>query len=518
MSVRKKLSVAAIVVVAFVAGIMFTTAGANLFGSDQSVPAASQASTTTFEGTTAISNPAPAAVADFETAFTQVTEAVNPTVVQIRAQRVVERDMRSPFEGTPFEDFFRRGPGGGGEPEPRQGLGSGVIIRSDGYIVTNNHVVDGADEVSVLMQGNEEYEAEIVGTDEFSDLAVLRIEESGLPAVSFGSNDNVRAGQWVLAFGSPLSADLENTVTAGIVSAVGRVSTSTSQINLASELIQTDAAINPGNSGGPLVNLQGELIGINSAIYSRSGGYQGIGFAIPVDVARNVTSQLIEQGEVQRGYLGVRFDRVPETLAGALNVPRGAAQITRVEDDTPAEAAGLQQGDIVVAVEGRELNNFNQLRTIVSNKRPGEVVEMRVVDQDGDERTVSVTLTARDEDLIAQGPSNDGGTEEEDSMESLGLTLQTVTPNMLRQLGIENAERYQGLMIADIDRTSEAFQDAGLRPRDIIVEVARERVRDREAFMAVYGDLPSGENFLVRVVRMQGQEPSSFVTALTKPS
>jgi len=517
MSVRKKISVAAIVVVAFVAGIMFTTAGANLFGSSQSVPAASQASTTTFEGTTALSNPAPAAVADFETAFTQVAEAVNPTVVQIRAQRIVERDMRSPFEGTPFEDFFRRGPGGDGEPEARQGLGSGVIIRSDGYIITNNHVVDGADEVSVLLQGNQQYDAEVVGTDEFSDLAVIRIEESGLPSVSFGTNDSVRAGQWVLAFGSPLSADLENTVTAGIVSAVGRVSDATTQINAASELIQTDAAINPGNSGGPLMNLQGELIGINSAIYSRSGGYQGIGFAIPVDVVRNVTSQLIDQGEVQRGYLGVRFDGVSETLADALDVPRGAAQITRVESDTPAEEAGLEQGDIIVAVEGRELNNFNQLRTIVSNKRPGETVDMRVVDQNGNERSVSVTLTTRD-DLIAQGPSNDGGSEEEDSMESLGLTLQTVTPNMLRQLGIENAEQYQGLMIADINRTSEAFQDAGLRPRDIIVEVARERVRDREAFMAVYGDIPSGENFLVRVVRMQGQEPTSFVTALTKPS
>ena len=516
MSVRKKISVAAIVVVAFVAGILFTTAGANLFGSDQSVPAASQASTTDFSGTTALSNPAPAAVADFETAFTQVADAVNPTVVQIRAQRVMERDMQSPFEGTPFEDFFRRRSPGDDEPQRRQGLGSGVIIRSDGYIVTNNHVVEGADEVSVLMQGNQEYDAEIVGTDPFSDLAVIRIEETGLPSVSFGTGENVRPGQWVLAFGSPLSQDLENTVTAGIVSAVGRVSTSTSQINLASELIQTDAAINPGNSGGPLVSLQGELIGINSAIYSRSGGYQGIGFAIPVDIVRNVTTQLIEQGEVQRGYLGVRFDRVPSTLAQALDVPRGAAQITQVQDGTPAQDAGLRQGDVIVAVEGQELNNFNQLRTIVSNKRPGETVSMRVVNQDGDERTVSVTLGTRDDDAIAQGPSNPSG-EEESSMESLGLTLQTVTPDMLRQLGIENAEQYQGLMIADIDRGSEAYQDAGLRSRDIIVEVGRERVRDREAFMSVYSDIPSGENFLLRVVRMQGQEPTSFVTALTKP-
>jgi serine protease Do len=204
-------------------------------------------------------------------------------------------------------------------------------------------------------------------------------------------------------------------------------------------------------------------------------------------------------------------------LSNALDVPRGAAQITQVQSDTPAEEAGLQQGDIVVAVEGQQLNNFNQLRTIVSNRQPGETISLRVVDQDGEERTVSITLGTRDEDMIAQGPGGEEGSEEEGSMESLGLTLQTVTPNMLRQLGIENAEEYQGLMIADIDRGSEAYQDAGLRPRDIIVEVARERVRDREAFMEVFNDIPSGENFLLRVVRMQGQEPSSFVTALTKP-
>jgi serine protease Do len=516
MSVRKKLSVAAIVAVAFIAGIFFTTAGANFFSSDASVPTASQA-TPTFEGTTALSNPSTPAVADFETAFTQVAESVNPTVVQIRAQRVVEREMRrSPFEGTPFEDFFR--PPGGQERQFRsQGLGSGVIIRPSGYIVTNNHVVDGADELSVVTQGNEEYDAEIVGTDEYSDLAVIRIEQSDLPSVSFGTNENVRPGQWVLAFGSPLSQDLENTVTAGIVSAVGRVSDATTGINAASELIQTDAAINPGNSGGPLMNLQGELIGINSAIFSQSGGYQGIGFAIPVDVVRNVTTQLIEQGEVQRGYLGVQFDRVSETLAQALGVPRGAAQVTMVQGGTPAEEAGLEQGDVIVAVDGQQLNNYNQLRTIISNKRPGDAISLRVVDQDGEERTVDVELDTRDDEALASNQNNGGESEEESSMESLGLTLQTVTPQMLRQLGIEDAEQFQGLMIADIDRGSDAYQDAGLRPRDIIVEVARERVRNREEFMQVYDDISSGENFLLRVVRVQGGQPTSRVTALTKP-
>lgn len=517
MSARKKISVAVFVVVAFIAGILFTTAGVNLFDTDRSVPAASQANTT-FTGTTALSPPASSTMADFETAFVQVAESVNPTVVQIRAQRVVEREMRTPFEGTPFEDFFRP-PGGDGEREFRsQGLGSGVVIRSDGYIVTNNHVIDGADELSVVMPDSEEYDADIVGTDPFSDLAVIRIEQSDLPSVSFGTSDNVKTGQWVLAFGSPLSADLENTVTAGIVSAVGRISTSTSQINLGSEMIQTDAAINRGNSGGPLVNLQGELIGINSAIFSRTGGNVGIGFAIPVDVVRNVTSQLIEQGEVRRGALGVRFDRVPRTLSDALGVPRGSAQITQVTDGSPADEAGLEAGDVVVAIDGQQLNNFNQLRTIISNRSPDETISMRVVNQDGEERTVSVTLGSRDDIVTAEGPNPENAPSRDDGgIESLGLRLQTVTPNMLRQLGIENAEEYQGLLIANIDRGSEAYQDAGLRQRDIIVEVDRQRVRDREEFMAAYDDIASGENFLLRVVRIQDGEPSSFVTALTKP-
>lgn len=513
MSVRKKISVLALVIVAFVAGILFTTAGANLFNTDPNIPGLSRANgTTQLQGTTSV------AVENFEDAFTQVAEAVNPTVVQIRAQRVVEQRVPTPFEGTPFEDFFRP-PGGDNEREFRsRGLGSGVVVRPDGYIVTNNHVVQGAEELSVVMYNGREYDAEIVGEDEFSDLAVIRVDRDDLPSVSFGTADNLRAGQWVLAFGSPLSEDLENTVTAGIISAVGRVSTQTAQINLASELIQTDAAINPGNSGGPLVNLNGEMIGINSAIYTRSGGYQGIGFAIPVDVVENVTTQLIENGEVQRGYLGVGFDQVSTTLARALDVPRGSAQITQVQPDTPAEEAGLETGDVIVAVDGRELNNFNQLRTIVSNKRPGETISLRIVNQDGEERTVEVELGTRDEDAIAQNQREEDGARGDDgSIESLGLRLQTVTPDMLRQLGLEDAERYQGLRIADIDPGSQAYEDAGLRANDIIVEVARQRVRDRQEFMAVYDDIPSGETFLLRAVRLQGGQPSSFVTALTKP-
>lgn len=516
MSVREKLSVAAFVVVAFVAGILFTTAGANLFDSDSpSVPALSQA-----QGTTALPGTTATSAQDFETAFTDVAESVNPTVVQIRAQRVVERRSpfgdRNPFEGTPFEDFFS-------PPEDQefrsQGLGSGVIIHEDGFIVTNYHVVDGAEELSVVMYDNREYSAEVVGEDPESDLAVIRIERSDLPSISFGTADNVRAGQWVLAFGSPLSEDLENTVTAGIISAVGRISEQTAQINLASELIQTDAAINPGNSGGPLVNLRGEMVGINSAIFSRTGGNIGVGFAIPVDVVENVATQLVEEGEVRRGYLGVQFDRVPETLAEALDVPRGSAQITQVESGTPAEQAGLEQGDVVTAVEGQQLSNYQQIRTSVGNRRPGEEVSLTVVNQDGEERTVTVELGTRPDDF---GQAQDDQREPEpptgdEELGSLGLQLQETSPEILQELGLDDPERYQGLLIRGIEPGSVADDDAGLQRNDIIVEVARERVRSHEEFMEVYNDIPSGESFLLRVVRVQGGEPVSFVTALRKP-
>ncbi len=513
MSATRKVSIVVLVVAAFAAGILFTTAGANWFDSGETV-----ATPTRAEGTTAInpSTTAGTAPTAFEEAFTRVAESVNPTVVQIRAEQAPsERQMRNPFEGTPFEDFFGR------PPQQRRrspALGSGVIIRSNGYIVTNNHVVANAQDLSVVTYDNRELNAEVVGTDPFSDLAVIKIEETGLPAISFGNSNSIRAGQWVLAFGSPLSMDLENTVTAGIISAVGRVSENLTQINAAAELIQTDAAINPGNSGGPLVNLNGELIGINSAIVSRSGGYQGIGFSIPVNVVDDVTTQLIESGEVQRGYLGVRFGAVSSSLARALDVPRGAAQVTSVESSTPAAEAGLKENDIIIAVDGQQLTNFNQLRTTVSSKRPGESVELTVVSPRGDERTVTIELANRDEYLADSG-SNSGNTpqSESGSLEQMGLSLQTVTPRLLQRLGIEPSEEFQGAIVTDIDPNSSTYKDADVRRGDIIVEVDRQPISSREDFMEVYAGIESGASFLVRIIRIQEGEPVSTLTALTKP-
>jgi serine protease Do len=508
MSATGKASIAVVVIVAFVAGVLFTTAGANWFDLGDRVASESRAGDTRIDAPTTD-------VASLEDAFTQVSEAVNPTVVQIRSERVRQRRAPNMFEGTPFEDFFNR-PDGEQREYRAQGLGSGVVVRSDGYVVTNNHVVEDADELQVVLSDGTSYDGEIVGTDPASDLAVLKIDADNLPVISFGQMDDVRVGQWVLAFGSPFSMDLSNTVTAGIVSAFGRTSANLSSLNPFAAFIQTDAAINPGNSGGPLVNLRGELIGINTAIYTRSQGYQGIGFAIPVSVVDNISSQLVETGTVKRGYLGVTFARVPSSLAEARDVPSGSAQVTGVEPGTPAENAGLQEGDIITSVDGQQLRDFNQLRTIIGNKQPGDDVALTIVRDDA-ERTIDVTLGTRpsDEELTEnqQRPSSPDA----ESMEALGLDLQNLTPQLRERLGFEGAETLKGVIITSVDPGSDAYREADLREGNIITEVDRRPVSSVEDFMAIYDDLPAGETFLVRVLRVGNGQAQPFFTALTKP-
>jgi len=336
MSATRKTSLSILVVVAFTAGILSATVGGNWFGAGDRVGTQARAA----QATPDVVTPDPMAMA-FETAFEDVADAVNPAVVQIRSEQVRERESTNPFEGSPFEQWFQM-PDRGPSTFRTQALGSGVIIREDGYIATAAHVIREATSLEVQLQDGTIHDASVVGRDDASDLAVIHIDREGLPVVPFGTIGSVRPGQWVLAFGSPLAEELGNTVTSGIVSAVGRTSRNLSSLNLYAAFIQTDAAINPGNSGGPLVDLRGRLIGINSAIYSRSGGYQGIGFAIPVDVVQNVTGQLMDTGTVERGFLGVNFNSVSASLAEALEVPRGTAQITSVTSGAPAAKAGLE--------------------------------------------------------------------------------------------------------------------------------------------------------------------------------
>jgi len=507
--------VAILLAASFIAGILFTTAGANLFGWGNSVGTESRASGP--GGTTAISatdSEGFQRAVSLEEAFMEVAESVNPSVVQIRSETVRER--RSPFEGTPFEDFFGGPPGGGQGGDVRQGLGSGVIVRNDGHIITNNHVVEGADNLRVRMHDGAVYDAEVVGTDEFSDLAVIKIEAEDLRVVSFGDSEAVRPGQWVMAFGSPLDERLSNSVTAGIVSAKGRLQPSGQQEYGVQNFIQTDAAINPGNSGGPLMSLDGRLVGINTAIASRTGQFQGVGFAIPSNTVQRVTDQLIETGRVQRARLGVEYIAATQSLIRNENLPRGTAQVGNVVEGSAAEEAGIEPGDLITAIDGQDLDDSLQLSNIIGAKQPGDVVEL-TINRDGESMTMEVELGGFDEDATAS--SEDSSSEEdpdlsstaEEIREELGLALTDVSQRDLERLGLDLDG---AVLIEQVNVRNPTVRDSGLQPRQLIVQVAGEPTPSVEAFAEVYDSIEPGTSFRLRVMDGQG---TLFVTALQKP-
>ena len=515
MNAKGRVSVAIIVVVAFFSGVMFTTVGANIFGLDEGIGTRTLAA----DGT-AIDRDL-SSVADFQDAFMEVAERVNPTVVQISSERLVGGEngqVRNPLEGTPFEDFFG-GFEGPQQPRPQTGLGSGVIIRSDGYIITNNHVVEGADVVTVVMMDGTRHEAEVIGTDAVSDVAVIKVEANNLPFISLGNSDDVRVGQWVMAFGSPLSASLSNTVTAGIVSATGRLQggfatpdqEGPSQIH---NFIQTDAAINPGNSGGPLVDLNGRLVGINTAIVSRTGGNLGIGFAIPVNTVDYVAEQLIETGHVERARLGVSFGPASESLIEALDLPRGAAVISGVTQGSAAEQAGMEPGDIIVSVNDQELTNHLQLSQRIGAMQPGDTAEFTVV-RNEERISFDVQLggweNADGPDRTADRSSGEASARTQ-MMEELGFRLSNLTPELAQRAGLE--EEVEGVMITDINPSSDAYRSADLRRGQIIIEIDRQRVRNLDEFEEAYRDIDGGDSFLVRLYTGPDQ---TYITALTKP-
>ncbi len=505
---QRKLSIAALVVAAFLGGIVFVTSAANLFDMSALFQGA-DAQVSTEEAAQGI-----ATAEDLGQAFSSVAERVNPAVVQVRATQILADDGR---DLGPLGALFGQGPRGG----TQQGLGSGAFVSADGYVVTNNHVVENADELRIVLFDGRELDAEVVGTDPFSDLAVLKVDGDDFPAVSFGDSDELRVGQWVLAFGSPLSEELSNTVTSGIVSSLGRFSGAPDPQGrqTISNYIQSDAAVNPGNSGGPLVNLRGEIVGINSAIATRTGTYNGISFAIPSNIVRQTVEQLIDTGEVERGYLGIAFKPAPLSLRRALGVGPGAASVGEIREDadgdSPAGDAGLRPDDVITAVDGIDLREANQIVSIISNKRPGDTVEI-TYNRDGREREATVTLGRRPADPLAQDApgarrNRRGSSEavEPASMETLGLTLQNLTPRMAEELG----ENVTGVYVADVDRTSEAYRDAEIQPGLLITEVNRQSVASVADVERAIAGVDDGESFLVRVQAPTGQ---SYLTALTK--
>lgn len=411
-------------------------------------------------------------VAGVQTSYADLVTRVSPAVVTIRSTERARPAQQFPFMDDPmFREFFGDRMPQQQTPQRVQGVGSGVIVNSDGYILTNHHVVDGAIDIKVELTDNRTFTAKLVGSDPPSDLAVLKIDAKDLPTLSLGDSDKVRVGDPVLAVGNPLG--IGQTVTAGIISAKGR-QTGISDGSF-EDFLQTDAAINRGNSGGALVNTSGELIGINSQILSPSGGNIGIGFAIPANMAKVVMDQLLKTGKVRRGMLGVTIQSIDADLAASLNLPaaRGAI-VTSVSPGGPAEKAGIKRGDVITAVNNQPVADNNVLRNQVASLAPGANATLTLL-RNSREQNVQVTLAElpdrqrpESEDSDSGDGANSGGTER------YGLTLQPLTSETASRYGLDADD--QGLLVTRVDPSSNAAS-AGIRQGDLIQEVNRQPVK-----------------------------------------
>ncbi len=440
---------------ALVAGTVAAATGLNAAGSDRP------------EGSDGPAAAAGAWVADttperLSQAFRRAAERSMPGVVhvQVQAVRSARITVPEPFRGTPWEDLFRRGQP---SPAPREGSGSGFVFRSDGYILTNNHVVEGAERVTVVFQDRREFDAEIVGRDPNTDVAVLKIDAKDLPVVQLGRSDAVEVGDWVVALGYPLR--LGATATAGIVSAKGRQLGIIGRGGEASapleHFIQTDAAINPGNSGGPLVDLEGRAIGMNTAIASPTGYYSGYGFAVPIDLVKRVADDLIAHGAVRRPKLGVAIDDVDNADREIYRLDRAAgAEIKRVEPGSAAERAGLRLGDVIVAVDGEPVESSGELMELLAMKNPGDRARLDVV-RYGERLRVDVELDSFEPAVKA---AKEAGRTKEDALSRLGFAASDLTPELARRLG---TEARSGVVVTRVEAGS-AAERAGVRPGTVV--------------------------------------------------
>lgn len=451
--------------------------------------------------------PLPAQAAGPRDNFVPIVKAVTPAVVNISTTRVVKTpgggEQMAPFMDDPFfrqffgEEFFRRFQ----IPRERRenSLGSGVIVSKDGYIVTNNHVIAKADEIRVLLNDKREFTGKVIGTDPKTDLAVIKINAKGdLPVVPWGDSDQLEVGEFVLAIGNPFA--LNSTVTLGIVSAVGRANVGIADYE---DFIQTDAAINPGNSGGALVNSRGELVGINTAIFSRSGGYMGIGFAVPANMARAVMDSLVKTGKVTRGWLGVSIQEITPELAKqfGLKETRGAL-VSEVLGESPAAAGGLQSGDVIVSFDGKPVEGPVALRNVVAQTPVGKSVKVEVL-RNNKRQTQIVRVTEQPKD-IGRGDSEESDEGGETGGESAlsGLEVRTLTADIARQLGIAPATK--GVVVTGVDPNSAAAV-AGVQPGDVILEINRQPVRSLEDLRRIAGKLPKQEGALLLINRRGGK-------------
>ncbi len=447
-------------------------------------------------------------------ALTQLSEALSevaavstPSVVNISTTRVIKPQDEAPFDF--FDDpFFRRF---FGDQLPRQdapkehkeqSLGSGVIVSADGYIVTNNHVIEKAQEIRVLLGDKRDFTAKLIGADPKTDIAVIKIGAKGLPALAWGDSNNLKVGELVFAIGNPFG--LNQTVTMGVISAVGRANVGIADYE---DFIQTDAAINPGNSGGALLNARGELVGINTAIVSRTGGYQGIGFAVPSSMARQVMDSLVKYKKVVRGWLGVSIQEVTSELAEEFGVKNlKGALVSRVMKGSPADKAGIRQGDVILQFNGRDVEDTGHLRNMVSQTPISSKARVRLLRQKK-EFEVEVVVSELPKKLAEAAPSQDeeAGNHEASGVLA-GLVVRELTPGLAAHFGLDESET--GVVIVRIDPDSKAYE-AGIRPGDIVLQINQKNIPTLEAYKKAMKTLRSRDRVLL-LVRRNGED--LFVT------
>lgn len=446
--------------------------------------------------------------------FTDLVDKVGPAVVNIRTTERQKQMQGGSPEDEEMQEFFRRF---FGQPAPRQpqpqprrrpgapqeeqqvprGVGSGFIISADGFVLTNAHVVEGADEVFVTLTDKREFKAKIIGSDRRTDVAVVKIEGSNLPRLTVGDSSKLRVGEWVIAIGSPFG--LDNTVTAGIVSANSR------DTGDYLPLIQTDVAVNPGNSGGPLINMRGEVVGINSQIYSRSGGYMGISFAVPIDEAMRVSEQLKTTGRVIRGRIGVQIGEVTKDVAESLGLPRSqGALVARVEPGSPAEKAGVEAGDIITAYNGAVIEKSGDLPRMVGNTKPGSKSTLTVL-RKGQKRDLSVVVAEMETEQAA-AKKREEKAKPEQTANALGLVVADLTDAQKRELKLD------GGVIVELAEGPAGR--VGLQPGDVIVRLNNTDIKDAKQFDGLVAKLDPKRNALLLVRR---GDSSQFVPIRPAP-
>lgn len=473
-------------------GTLLIWGGESAVFSQASSPAVSAATPVALPMATAPSN-----------GFTEVAKAVTPAVVNITSEAAEKgsdrrgmpdelRERMEEFFGAPFGPRGFRGPNGHRPDGPREhrraGQGSGVIVSPDGYILTNNHVIDGARTVTITLPDKREFPGKIVGADPKTDLAVVKIDGHNLPSVSWGDAATLQVGEYVLAVGNPFG--LNSTVTLGIVSALGRGHMGITQYE---DFIQTDAAINPGNSGGALVNTKGELVGINTAIFSQTGGYQGVGFAVPTSMSKPIYESLVKNGKVVRGFLGVSIQDLTHDLAKSFGIKDGkGALISEVGDESPAGEAGLKQGDIVTTYQGALIEDAVALQREVTKTAVGTKVTIQVV-RNGHEKQLTVTIGEQPETTkIAKAEIGETG------YAFAGVAVQDLDRDTAKQLGVKG--RSQGVVVTAVEQDSVA-EKAGVMRNDVIREVNQQPVKSVKDFEKVSSGIKKGENVLILIDR-----------------